>query len=69
MLIFPVFKTIHTIIVAANISLCTTEGIFEITNKYLVMGIISFETLLQTLLLTVIMVVTKVLYQKFINFV
>ena len=59
-LIFPVFKTIHTLIVAVNVTICKEEEIWDITNKYLVMGIISFETLFQTMLLTIILMISKV---------
>jgi len=43
--IFPVFKSIHVMIIATNIQLCENQVESETANKYLIMGLISFQTL------------------------
>lgn len=58
-LAFPIFKALHSIIITANIALCHDQEMWETANKYLIMGLISFETLFQTILLTTIYVVAR----------
>ena len=45
LMVFPVLKTLHTLIITANVGLCNDQETWETANKYLIMGLISFETL------------------------
>ena len=60
LLVFPVLKTLYTLIITANLGLCNDTYTWEIANKYLIMGLISFRTLFETLLLTVFLIIAKV---------
>jgi hypothetical protein len=51
-MIFPILKTLHTLVIATNIALCENQELWETANKYMIMGLISFETLFQTILIT-----------------
>jgi hypothetical protein len=44
-LVFPVLKTLHTVVITVNLALCADQELWETANKYLIMGLISFETL------------------------
>jgi len=59
LLVFPVLKTLYTLIITANLGLCNDTYTWEIANKYLIMGLISFRTLFETLLLTVFLIIAK----------
>ena len=58
-MIFPILKTLHTLFITANIALCADQFKWETANKYLIMGLISFETLFQTILLTNFFAIAK----------
>lgn len=59
LLAFPTLKALHTLIVTTNIALCSDQELWETANKYMIMGLISFETLFHTVLLTMFFVVAK----------
>lgn len=59
MIVFPILKTLHTLVITANIGLCKDQETWETANKYLIMGLISFETLFQTILLTNFFAIAK----------
>ena len=59
LLAFPVLKTLHTLIITANVSLCNDQETWETANRYLIMGLISFETLFQTILLTMFFIIAR----------
>jgi len=44
-LIFPIFKLAHVVMITTNIQICENQEQWETANKYLIMGIISFQTL------------------------
>lgn len=58
-MIFPILKTLHTLFITMNIALCYDQLKWETANKYLIMGLISFETLFQTILLTNFFAIAK----------
>jgi len=58
-MILPILKTLHTLFITVNIALCFDQVKWETANKYLIMGIISFETLFQTILLTSFLSIAK----------
>ena len=43
--VFPMLKMMHTLAIATNITLCADQEYWETINKYLLMSLISFETL------------------------
>ena len=58
-MILPILKTLHTMFITVNIALCYDQLKWETANKYLIMGLISFETLFQTILLTNFLAIAK----------
>ena len=57
--LFPILKTVHTAIVTINIAICHDQLYWDSINKYLIMGLISFSTITQTIVLTILLVVSK----------